>query len=349
MRNSSIPIADFIVHTGQHYDDEMSKVFFDELEIPRPSTNLAVGSGTHGVQTARMLEGIEGCLIELKPDVVMVYGDTNSTLAGSLAAAKLNIPVVHIEAGLRSYNRIMPEELNRIVTDHLSAVLCAPTSTAMKNLATEGLLSRAVLTGDVMYDAVVRNASIARQRSDFHKKFGLASNSYGLVTIHRAENTAPAQLKVLLDRLNAAGAKYGPIIFPLHPRTAAAIRANVADWQPHDKLRLIPPLGYLDMLCAVAGARFVLTDSGGLQKEAYFLGRPCVTLRNETEWLETVEAGANVIVGSDGHSLMDVLAATEGRSWEERDLSTQSDETGPFGNGNAALEIVKAVLAIVRH
>ena len=345
MRAARRAISDQIVHTGQHYDDAMSSVFFEELDIPAPAVNLGIGSASHGRQTARMLEAIESYLQEHRPDVVLVYGDTNSTLAGALAAAKLHIPVAHVEAGLRSFNRRMPEELNRIVTDHLSQLLFAPTATAMDNLSAEGLQNRAVLTGDVMYDAVLVNAGRARARSMILRTLGLTAGEYGIATIHRAENTETRSLRTLLQAINQAAARFGRIVMPLHPRTGAVLQSELADWRPHANLQLIEPVGYGDMLALVQGARWVLTDSGGLQKEAYFLGCPCVTLRDETEWLETLSAGANVIGGRDGARLgeaLELLSQRPARCFDRLPDSGQS----AFGAGQAAGRIVEAICGL---
>jgi len=342
MRNARREISDQIVHTGQHYDDAMSSVFFEELDIPAPAVNLGVGSASHGTQTARMLESIESYLQEHRPDVVLVYGDTNSTLAGALAAAKLHIPVAHVEAGLRSFNRRMPEELNRIVTDHLSQLLFAPTATAMANLSAEGLGGRALLTGDVMYDAVLVNAGRARERSKILRTFGVAAGEYGVATVHRAESTEAQRLRRLLQGINQAAARFGRIVLPLHPRTAAVLQSQLPDWRPHAHLQLTGPVGYGDMLALVQGAKWVLTDSGGLQKEAYFLGCPCVTLRDETEWLETLSAGANVIAGQDGARLEEALGKLSRLPPRRFDRLPDATE-GPFGAGQAAGRIVEAI------
>jgi UDP-N-acetylglucosamine 2-epimerase len=342
MKRAPLRIDDHIVHTGQHYDDAMSKVFFEELDIPRPAVNLGVGSGNQGRQTARMLEQIEAYLLESRPDAVIVYGDTNSTLAGALAAAKLHIPVAHVEAGLRSFNRRMPEELNRIATDHLSDMLFAPTKTAIENLTTEGLRSRALLTGDVMYDAVLFYAEMARERSKILRDFNVAAGEYGVATIHRAENTTPNELRMLLQAINDAAVRHGRIIFPVHPRTASMLRSDLVNWSPAANLVLADPLSYLDTLALIQGARWVLTDSGGLQKEAFFLHCPCVTLRNETEWVETLEDGANSIAGSDGRQLDQRLTDLSQHSRKTFD-STLPAGDGPFGNGRAAERIVEAV------
>jgi UDP-N-acetylglucosamine 2-epimerase len=345
MKRARLQIDDLIVHTGQHYDDAMSKVFFEELDIPHPAVNLGVGSGPQGRQTARMLDAVEGYLLESRPDAVIVYGDTNSTLAGALAAAKLHIPVAHVEAGLRSFNRRMPEELNRIATDHLADILFAPTRTAMDNLAAEGLQSRALLTGDVMYDAVLYYAKIARTRSRIIADLKLAAGEYGIATIHRAENTTPADLRVLLQAINDAASRFGRIIFPMHPRTSAVLKSDLFDWRPAANLEVTGPLGYLDMLALIQGASWVLTDSGGLQKEAFFLDCPCVTLRNETEWLETLANNANRIAGSNGAALADSLTEITRRPRRIFDCARQGND-GPFGSGHAAERIVEAVCGL---
>jgi UDP-N-acetylglucosamine 2-epimerase len=335
-------IEDRIVHTGQHYDDAMSKVFFDELDIPEPSVNLGVGSGPQGRQTARMLEAIENYLTETRPDAVIVYGDTNSTLAGALAAAKLHIPVAHVEAGLRSFNRRMPEELNRIATDHLSEILFAPTGTAMENLAAEGLQSKSLLTGDVMYDAVLYYSKIAGIRSRIAADLELAAGKYGVATLHRAENTTPGELSILLQAINDAASRFGRIIFPMHPRTSSILKSDLFDWRPAANLDVIAPLSYLDMLALIQGASWVLTDSGGLQKEAFFLDCPCVTLRNETEWRETLRDGANSIAGSDGALLADRLTEIARRPSRTFESAVPGND-GPFGSGHAAERIVEAI------
>ena len=345
MQRSATPIEDFIVHTGQHYDDALSGVIFDELRIPRPSVNLAVGSGLHGAQTARMLEGVEAFLLDVRPDAVIVYGDTNSTLAGSLAAAKLHIPVAHVEAGLRSFNRRMPEELNRIAVDHLADALYAPTDTAMDNLRTEGLQARAVQTGDVMYDAIINYAGRAAVESKVLEKLGLDANGYLVATLHRAENTTPDELRQLLQSINAAASRFGRIVLPIHPRTAAVVKSEVSDWQPVAELMVVSPLGYFDMLALLRGSRAVLTDSGGLQKEAFFLGRACVTLRDETEWIETLAGNANTVAGRDGAKLMAILEQLfENDRTPPRDL--QQGRDGPFGDGRAAERIVAEIIRL---
>lgn len=286
---------EILVHTGQHYDYEMSGAFFDGLDLPEPDVNLEVGSGSHATQTGAMLKGIEDVLLAESPDCLLVYGDTNSTLAGALAASKLSIPVVHVEAGLRSFNRSMPEEINRVVADHLSDLLLCPSEAAIANLALEGISRNVHLVGDVMLDALnwAKHRSGGAEES-FLNRFGLQKKHYLMATVHRSENTDDrAQLRRIVETLDSLGE---PVLFPVHPRTRKII--NEIDFQPKGGLHLIEPVGYLAMIALSGSARLVLTDSGGLQKEAYWLGVPCLTLRNETEWVETVEAGWNVLVGT---------------------------------------------------
>ncbi|GAC1303581.1 MAG: UDP-N-acetylglucosamine 2-epimerase (non-hydrolyzing) [Steroidobacteraceae bacterium] len=342
MRRARLQIDDLIVHTGQHYDDSMSRVFFEELDIPRPHVNLGVGSAPQGAQTARMLEAIEAYLAHSRPDAVIVYGDTNSTLAGALAAAKMHIPVAHVEAGLRSFNRRMPEELNRVATDHLSEMLFAPTKTAMGNLAVEGLKDKALLTGDVMYDAVLFCAAAAHAQSSIIADLKLAPGGYGIATIHRAENTTPEELGTLLRAINDAASRFGRIVFPMHPRTTEILQSKLPDWRPAAALMVTAPLGYLDMLALLQGANWVLTDSGGLQKEAFFLNCPCVTLRNETEWVETLQGHANCLAGSDAGLLAEKLAELTRRPGRTSHRPPAAMD-GPFGGGDAAERIVEAV------
>jgi UDP-GlcNAc3NAcA epimerase len=285
-----------LVHTGQHYDESLSGRFFTELDLPRPQHQLGIGSGSHGRQTGQMLEAVERVLEAEAPDWVLVYGDTNSTLAGALAAAKLHRPIAHIEAGLRSFNRRMPEEVNRVVTDHLSELLLCPSQAAVDNLQREGLTHGVHIVGDVMHDALLHFSARARRSSDILDRLGLTAGAYHVATVHRAEVTDnPARLGALLATL---GQLNRPVVLPLHPRT----RARLAEHSRREfgaALRLIEPLGYLDMLKLVSESDRVLTDSGGLQKEAYWLRKPCVTLRAETEWVETVAAGWNRLVHDD--------------------------------------------------
>jgi UDP-GlcNAc3NAcA epimerase len=337
------PIEDVIVHTGQHYDPEMSDVFFEELEIPRAAVDLGVGSASHGAQTARMLEGIESLLLERKPDLVIVYGDTNSTIAGALAATKLHIRCAHIEAGLRSFNRRMPEELNRVATDHLADILLAPTPTAMENLKREGLGEKSFWVGDVMHDAVLFNRGLAKQRSTIVERLGLSPGGYGVLTVHRAESTGPNELRALLAALGDVADKRLPLVFPVHPRTRKVIETAGIKVSPG--VRLVEPLGYLDMLRLVGDCRLVLTDSGGLQKEAFFLAKPCVTLRTETEWVETVQAGGNLIAGLDASA----IAAAADR-WLQGDprLDFGAQAARVYGPGNAAETLVGKLAAYVQ-
>jgi UDP-GlcNAc3NAcA epimerase len=335
-------IESFTVHTGQHYDPAMSDVFFTELGIPQADLDLGVGSGSHGRQTARMLEGLEAAILEHRPDLVLTYGDTNSTLAATLAAVKLHVPVAHVEAGLRSFNRRMPEEANRLVADHLSDLLFAPTPEAMANLAREGLADSASQVGDVMLDAMRAFAPVALARSRILERLGLAPGAYLVATLHRAENTPAATLGPLLAALAGIGSESRPVVLPLHPRTAHVIRDAGLALPAGPGLRAIEPLGYLDMIALVARARIVLTDSGGLQKEAFFLGRPCVTLRDETEWVETVSAGGNVVAGTDAGRMREAVAywdATLGRAEPDFAAGVRS----AFGDGAASEKIVAQV------
>jgi UDP-GlcNAc3NAcA epimerase len=338
-------LENLVVHTGQHYDPAMSDVFFSELGIPVADLDLGVGSGSHGRQTARMLESLEAAMLERRPDFVLTYGDTNSTLAATLAAAKLRLPIAHVEAGLRSFNRSMPEEANRLVADHLSDLLFAPTTEAMKNLANEGLGARARLVGDVMLDAVRAFAPVALERSRVLGRLGLEPGAYLVATLHRAENTPAERLAPLLDALAAVGTAARPVVLPLHPRTAQVMHDAGVALPPGGRLRAIEPLGYLDMIALVARSRIVLTDSGGLQKEAFILGRPCVTLREETEWVETVEAGGNIVAGSDPQHILDAVAHWDRvRDAGEPDFSAAAGRL--YGDGRAAERIVAVVLAL---
>ena len=282
--------TEIIVHTGQHFDPAMSSIFFDELEIPTPAYNLDVHSLGHGSMTGRMLEKLEVVILAENPDLVLIYGDTNSTLAGALAAAKLHIPVAHVEAGLRSFNRRMPEEINRVMSDHLSTLLFCPTATAVANLANEGVTKGVFAVGDVMYDTSLLATRRAESHSDILSRLDLAAKTYAVATIHRAENTDDAfSFERILAWLSDA-AKEQPVVMVVHPRTANTMRARGL---APTGVRLIEPLGYLDMTWLAHNATTIFTDSGGLQKEAYFHRVPCITLRHETEWVETVAAGWN--------------------------------------------------------
>ncbi len=318
--------SEILIHTGQHYDENMSAVFFAELGLPRPDVNLGVGSGSHGAQTAAMLAGIEAVLLAEKPDRVLVYGDTNSTLAGALAAAKLHIPVAHVEAGLRSFNQKMPEEINRVLTDHISDLLFCPSQTAVDNLAAGGITRGVHLVGDVMADALLWAAEHARAESTILEQVGVQEKGYLLATVHRAENTNdPVRLRAILDAFAALDEL---IVFPIHPRTRKCIE-NLTPKSKIQNLKSIDPVGYLDMVRLEQAARMILTDSGGIQKEAYWLGVPCVTLRDETEWVETVEAGWNVLTGAETAR---IVAAV-------RDFAPPEKWPALYGDGRAAERI----------
>ena len=323
---------EILVHTGQHYDYLLSEVFFRDLGIPAPDYHLDIGSGSHGVQTGRMLAAVEEVIAKEEPDLVLVYGDTNSTLAGALAAAKVHVPVAHVEAGLRSFDRRMPEEVNRVLTDHCSDLLFCPTATAVANLAAEGVTAGVHLTGDVMVDALQQNLPLAKERSTALIDLGLSPKGYFLATVHRASNTDdPAALRAIMDAFARLDA---PVVFPVHPRT----RKKFAEYgiRPAENVRIVEPLPYFDMLAALAGARAVLTDSGGVQKEAYILEVPCVTLRENTEWVETLEDGWNVLVGADaGRIVAEADAAGDARR----------QHAARFGDGHAAARIA----AIIRE
>ena len=322
-----------MVHTGQHYDANMSDLFFEELEIPAPAIHLGIGSGGHGEQTGRMLGAIEEAIQTVRPNWVLIYGDTNSTLAGALAAAKLHVPVAHVEAGLRSFNRRMPEEINRVVSDHVSDLLFAPTQEAVDNLAREGIpAEKVLLVGDVMYDVALHMAE--RTDDSLLQRLGLQKRSYVAATIHRAGTTDdPQRFSAIFQAFEEIG-KELPVVLPLHPRTRARLQA--ADMTlPHGVVG-IDPLGYRDMTTLVRSARLVATDSGGLQKEAYFHGVPCVTLREETEWVELVEMGWNRLVAPSAPQV--VSAGMRAALSAPHPAPTQ---VLPYGDGNAADKIVR--------
>jgi UDP-GlcNAc3NAcA epimerase len=366
-------IQEILVHTGQHYDYLMDKVFFEELDLPKPHYHLGVGSGSHGKQTGIMLERIEAILQKEKPEAVLVYGDTNSTLAGALAAAKLNIPVAHVEAGLRSYNQAMPEEINRLITDHLSTFLFCPTSQAVKNLEKEGIKpGRGKIVknvGDVMYDSILYYSKLAESRSTIMQELNLAiqksgvrsqklklrtpnsrlqteispnsellTTNYYLATLHRAENTDdPKRLESILKALNEIG-KDAPVILPLHPRTKKMMGVHRLSIKIRG-VKIIDPVSYLNMVMLEKHARAILTDSGGVQKEAYWLRVPCFTLRDETEWIETVESGWNVLVGAGTRTILKGLKYLERRRPSRRGMDL-------FGDGRAGEKILQV---IIRH
>jgi len=320
--------SEYLVHTGQHYDDLMSDVFFRDLGMAAPDVNLNAGSGSHAAQTAAMLEGIETVLLKQRPDVVVVFGDTNSTLAGALAAAKLDVPVAHVEAGLRSFDRSMPEEVNRIVADHLATYLLCPTETAVGLLRREGITAGVHHTGDLMYDALLASLPLAEKGArDVLRAMDVERSRYYLATIHRAANTDDAS--TLRRLIEALGALDLPVLLPLHPRTARALQATGIALPGN--IKATQPLGYLEMLALEANARCILTDSGGVPREAYFLSIPCVTLRKETEWPETLSGGWNILTGSDAAG---IVAAAQRPRPSEPPLPA-------FGDGQAAKKIVE--------
>jgi UDP-GlcNAc3NAcA epimerase len=319
---ASADFREVLVHTGQHFDANMSDVFFSELDIPPPEEHFAPPSGTsHGVMTGRMLESVEGAILKHAPDWVMVYGDTNSTLAGALAAAKLRVPVVHVEAGLRSFNRRMPEEINRVVADHVSTLLLAPTRVAVENLAKEGITGSVRHVGDVMHDAMLHAMVRARTSSRVLDELGLKFGEFVLATVHRAENTDnAARLAAVFAALKREAAARA-VVLPLHPRTRQALECTSIDT---GAIRIINPVGYMDMAHLLESCALVMTDSGGLQKEAYFARRPCVTLRDETEWVETIEHGWN-------------------RLWTSPEWKTPRSEIADYGKGDAAERVLAAI------
>ena len=326
---------ELIVHTGQHYDDELSRVFFEELSVPAPDRELDAGGGTNTAQTARILGALEPVLAELSPSLVLVYGDTNSTLAGALAASQAGIPTGHVEAGMRSFDRSMPEELNRVLTDHASELLLCSTETAMANLEREGVGGESHLVGDVMADVSLAFRDIAEERSQILDQLGLEPGSYLVVTAHRAGNVdRPERLEALVALLEALPQ---PVVLPMHPRTRERLTA-AGLMDRLDGIKVIPPLGYLDFMKLARHARAVLTDSGGVQKEAYLLGVPCVTLRNTTEWVETVEAGWNTLVDLDPAA---ALAALERRPPEDRPEL--------YGGGHAAERVCEVLAAYTQR
>ncbi|HBE73256.1 MAG TPA: UDP-N-acetylglucosamine 2-epimerase (non-hydrolyzing) [candidate division Zixibacteria bacterium] len=319
-----------LVHTGQHYDRAMSQQFFDQMGIPRPDHNLEVGSGSHGLQTGQMLIRLEPLMLKEKPDAVVVFGDTNSTLAGALAAAKLHIPVAHIEAGMRSFNRLMPEELNRVAADHLSDVNFCSTRTAVMNLKREGVTGGVHLVGDIMVDSLNLFLPEPAASAEILGEYGVAPGSFLLATIHRAENTDSR--KRLGEIVSALSRSDYLILFPAHPRTLARLKSFglLARAGDCEKLRLIPPLGYVESLALQSRARAVITDSGGVQKEAYLLRTPCLTVRTETEWVETVESGWNRLVGVDREKIARAL----------RRVARPRSHPRLYGNGKTAERIV---------
>jgi UDP-GlcNAc3NAcA epimerase len=341
-------LQEILIHTGQHYDYLMDKIFFEELDLPKPNYHLGVGSGSHGRQTGMMLERIEAVLVKEKPEVVVVYGDTNSTLAGALSAAKLNIPVAHVEAGLRSFNRTMPEEINRLLTDHLSTFLFCPTDQAVRNLLREGIKDGkgkiVKKVGDVMYDSILYYLKLSERKSTILKDLGFDTShesrvtSYYLATLHRAENTDdPKRLESILKALNEIG-RNTPVVLPLHPRTKKMIETYHL-FSEFKNIKFIEPVSYLNMLKLEKNAKAILTDSGGVQKEAYWLKVPCLTLREETEWVETIKSGWNVLVGIGVKRIVKEVSHTEKR---RRYLKGNR----VFGDGKASQKIVQI---LIRH
>jgi UDP-GlcNAc3NAcA epimerase len=318
---ASADFTEVLVHTGQHFDAMMSDVFFAELDIPPPHEHFAIHGGNHGAMTGRMLEAVEGAMLKHEPDWVLVYGDTNSTLAGALAAAKLHIPVVHVEAGLRSFNRRMPEEINRVMADHVSTLLLSPTLAGVENLAKEGITAGVHHVGDVMHDAMIHAMARARATSRILDDLGLAPGSFVLATVHRAENTDdPARLAAVVAALKRE-AEGRAVVLPIHPRTRAALARTGVE---PGGIRIIDPVGYIDMARLLDGCALVMTDSGGLQKEAYFARRPCITLRDETEWVETIAHGWN-------------------RLWTSDDWASPRSEIADYGQGDAAARVLAAI------
>lgn len=323
-------VEEILVHTGQHYDNDMSDVFFAELSIPQPSYNLAVGGGTHGQNTGRMLEKLEELMVAESPDWVLVYGDTDSTLAGSLAAAKLHIPIAHIEAGLRSFNRAMPEEINRVLTDHISSLLFSPTEVAEKNLLKEGVSAQKIhVVGDVMYDATVFYLSRAVKPSWFDIG-GFEVDKFILCTVHRAENT-DSEIRIS-NILSGLGHAKVPVILPMHPRTRKKLE-SLSISMPNN-VHVVGPVGYLEMNWLEANCKLIATDSGGVQKEAYFHKKYCVTMRDETEWVELVEKGVNVLVGDSVELIRDAINSAEPQDFSEF----------VYGRGDTASKIVNILI-----
>ncbi len=346
-------IQEIIVHTGQHYDDNMSQVFFDELQIPHPDHNLHVGSASHGVQTARMTEGIESLLIKEQPDYIVLYGDTNSTLAGAVAAAKIHVPIVHIEAGLRSFNKSMPEEINRIVCDHCSTLLFTPTKAGLENLKREGFPMdnegpytidnpKVYHCGDIMYDNSLHFAGITEEKTDIIQRLELKGKPFVLATIHRDSNTDyPERLSAIFRSIIKLSEEC-QVVLPLHPRTAKLIKTNLdEDMQKqifsYPDIKLIPPVSFLEMIALERHARLVMTDSGGVQKEAYFFKKPCIILRPETEWVEIVETGNAILADADECRIM--------KAWEHFKDNPPTVFPEIFGDGHAAEFMLEKIIS----
>ncbi len=323
-----------IIHTGQHFDNNMSEIFFDELSIPKPNYNLEVGGGSHGKNTGRMIEKIEEVLVREKPDCVLVYGDTDSTLAGAIAAVKLHIPIAHVEAGLRSFNNHMPEEINRVLTDRISEILFTPSSNATNNLIKEGILGTKIKeVGDIMYDAAKFYTNKIQNTEVLNSEFNLSPKKYHLVTIHRAENVDIKNN--LIEIIKGFSKSKKTIIWPIHPRTYARIKEFGIEIP--ENVLVIPPQGYLDMILLERNARSIITDSGGVQKEAFFHGVPCVTIRNETEWVELVELGVNKLVNINSDEISQLIS----------DFSPVFVPSDVYGDGNTAKKILKLINKII--
>ena len=343
-RNDAVAIDHRIIHTGQHYDRDVAELLFEQMAIPRPDCNLAVGSSSHGAQLARMMQRLEPILKTERVDWIIVYGDTNSTLAGALVAARLKIPLAHVEAGCRSWDLGQPEEQNRIVSDHLSQLLLAPSQAALENLRREGIggekdpqKRKSILVGDVMYDALLQHLTIAEKRTDSNlRELALKSKQYYLLTLHRAENTNNRRrLATILKTVMTLDL---PVLFPVHPRTKQVL--SLAGISLNGKVRAIPPLGFLEMLALEKNARKILTDSGGVQKEAFYLGVPCVTLRDHTEWPETVECGANRVSGTDPDAIREAVLDNCCSNWSPLSV---------YGDGKSAVKIVDQLLGAATH
>lgn len=336
-KRSGNEIIEVMIHTGQHFDGNMSQVFFDELDIPRPAYNLEISGGTHGLMTGRMLEHIECVLMDEKPDWVLIYGDTNSTLAGALAASKLHIPVAHVEAGLRSFNMRMPEEINRILSDRISTLLFCPTEQAVQNLKSEGVKKGVLKVGDVMYDASLFYRELGQKKSTIMNHYSLVPKEFVLATCHRAENTDDVvRMSGIVDGL-ALLAQQTRVIFPLHPRTRGVLLASGL-LEKLGAVEIVEPVSFIEMVQLEAAAKVIVTDSGGVQKEAYFFAVPCITMRDETEWVETVALGANVLVGADCDAMLDAYMRLERHSGWNANQDV-------YGDGHASELIIRHLLA----